>query len=117
MRLQVIPTVEAPSQARGKLSSLAGRVDQRSLSDIMTVVSELVGVSVANGARERIEVTLRVEERSVEGAVYDDDGAGIRALGRAESALVLRILKGLVEEWGTNEREGRIWFRMCVQPA
>jgi anti-sigma regulatory factor (Ser/Thr protein kinase) len=116
MRLQVFSTVEAPSLARRELSSLASQIDQRSLSDIRTVVSELVGMSVANGAHGLIEVSLRIEKRSVEGAVRDD-GAGIRAVGRGESALVRRILEGLVEEWGANEREKRIWFRMNVRPA
>jgi anti-sigma regulatory factor (Ser/Thr protein kinase) len=116
MWLQVFPTVEAPSQARRALSSLASQIDQRSLSDVRTVVSELVGMSVANGALEPIEVSLRIEKRCVEGAVHDD-GAGIRAVGRGESALARRILEGLVEEWGASEREKRIWFRMEVRLA
>jgi len=116
MRLQLFPTVEAPGQARRELSSLAGRVDQRSLSDIKTVVSELIGMSVSNGAREPIEVSLCIGKRCAEGSIQDD-GAGIRAVGRGDSALVRRILEGLVEEWGANEGEKRIWFRMEVQPA
>lgn len=73
-------------------------------------------MSVANGARKPIEVSLHVEERRLEGTVHDD-GAGIRAVGRQESALVLRILEGLVEEWGADKCEKRIWFRMNVCSA
>ena len=116
MRLQVFPTVEAPSQARREISSLASQIDQPTLSAIRTVVSELVGMSVLNGAREPIDVCLRIEERCVEGAVHDD-GAGIRAVGRGDGVLVLRILEGLVDEWGANEREKRIWFRLKARPA
>jgi anti-sigma regulatory factor (Ser/Thr protein kinase) len=116
MRLRVFPTVEAPSQARRELSALASQIDQHSLSDIRTVVSELVGMSVANGASEPIEVSLRIEDRRIEGAVHDD-GTGTRAVGRRDSTLVLRILEGMVEEWGADEREQRIWFRMKVRPA
>jgi anti-sigma regulatory factor (Ser/Thr protein kinase) len=116
MRLRVFPTVEAPSQARRGLSSLAHQIDQHSLSDVRIVVSELVAMSVTNGARKPIEVSLHVEQRRLEGTVHDD-GTGIRAVGRRESALVLRILEGLVEEWGTDEREKRIWFRMNVCSA
>lgn len=116
MRLQVFPTVEAPEQARRELSSLAGQIDQRSLSDIKTVVSELIGMSVSNGARKPIRVSLRIEKRWAKGAIQDD-GAGIRAVGRRDNALVRRILEGLVEEWGANEGEKRIWFRMEVRPA
>jgi anti-sigma regulatory factor (Ser/Thr protein kinase) len=113
MRIEVFPTVEAPSQVRRELSSLGSRIDERSLSDIRTVVSELVGMSVANGAREPIEISLRIEERCVEGAV-NDNGAGIRMVGRREGPLTLRILEGLVEEWGADERGRGIWFRMKI---
>jgi anti-sigma regulatory factor (Ser/Thr protein kinase) len=114
MRLRVFPTIEAPSQVRRELSSLATRIDQHSLSDLRTVVSELVGMSVANRAREPIEVSLCInEDRCIKGTVHDD-GAGVRAVGRQENALVLRILESLVEEWGADEREKRIWFCMKV---
>jgi len=116
MHLRVFPTVEAPSQARRELSALASQIDQHSLSDIRTVVSELVGMSVANGARKPIEVSVCIGDRGVEGAVHDD-GTGIRAVGRRESALVLRILDGLVEEWGADEREKQIWFRIKARPS
>lgn len=116
MRLQVFPTVEAPSQARRKLSSLSPCIDQDTLSDATTVISELVGMSVANGARKPIEVSLDLDDRGLEGAVYDD-GTGVRAIARRESTLVLRILEGLVEEWGANDAGKRIWFRMSMQPA
>jgi anti-sigma regulatory factor (Ser/Thr protein kinase) len=111
--VRIFPTVEAPSKARRELSLLENRIDQSSLSDLRTVISELVAMSVANGARKPIEVCLQVGERRLEGAVHDD-GTGIRAVGRQESALALRILDGLVDEWGTDEREQRIWFRMNV---
>lgn len=116
MRLRVFPTIEAPRQARQELSALASQIDQHSLSDIRTVVSELVGMSVANGARNPIEVSLRIEDRRIEGTVHDD-GTGVRAIGRQESTLVIRILEGLVEEWKADEREKRIWFRMKVCSA
>lgn len=112
----MFPTVEAPSRARRELSGLSGQVDQRSLAEIRTVISELVGMSVANGARKPIEVCLRIEDQLVEGT-FHDDGTGIRAVGHPESALVLRILDGLVEEWGADEDERRIWFRMKIQPS
>ncbi len=116
MRLRVFPTVEAPGQARRELSSLASDIDPDSLSDVRTVVSELIALSVANGARKPIDVSLCVDEKCLEGAIHDD-GTGIRAVCRQESALALRILEGLVEEWRVDEQEKRIWFRMNVQAA
>lgn len=111
--LRLFPTVEAPSQARRQLASLANQIDQHTLSDIRAVVSELVAMSVANGARKQIEVSLHVEERRLQATVHDD-GTAIRAIARPESALALRIIEGLVEEWGADEREKQIWFRMKV---
>lgn len=116
MRLKVFPTVEAPRQARRELSSLAGEIDPHSFTDVRTVVSELVAMSVLNGAQKPIEVSLEVRETHLEGAVHDD-GTGVRAVGRQESALVRRILEGLVEEWEADAHRKRIWFRMNVRPS
>jgi anti-sigma regulatory factor (Ser/Thr protein kinase) len=118
MRLRVFPSVEAPSQARRELASLASNIDQGSLSDVRTVVSELVAMSVLNGARKPIEVALHLDDGRLEG-VLCDDGIGARAIGRRDSSsLVVRIVDALVDEWGaTNDAEKRIWFRMNVQPV
>lgn len=118
MRLRVFPSVEAPSQARRELASLASRIDQSSLSDVRTVISELVAMSVVNGARKPIEVALHLDGGRLEG-VLCDDGIGARAISRRDSSsLAVRIVDGLVEEWGaTDNGEKRIWFRMNVQPV
>jgi anti-sigma regulatory factor (Ser/Thr protein kinase) len=116
MRLRVFPTIEAPRQARRGLSGLGNEIDQRSLSDLRTVISELVAISVANGARRPIEVSVRLDDRRLEGALCDD-GTGVRAINRGESHLALRIVEALVEEWGANGGNKRIWFRMNVEPV
>jgi anti-sigma regulatory factor (Ser/Thr protein kinase) len=119
MRLRVFPTVEAPRQVRREVASLATRIDERSLSDLKTVVSELVTMSVLHGATRPLELSLDVDDGRLEGALWDD-GPGARAIARARSgqddSFVLRIIDGLVEDWGTSDRESRIWFRMNVQP-
>lgn len=118
MRLRVFPTVEAPRQVRRQIAALSGEIDERSTSDVKTVVSELVTMSVAQGAREPIEICLALDDGKLEGALRDD-GPGARALVRArdrrDDSLVLRIVDGLVEEWGASDRDRRIWFRMNVQ--
>jgi anti-sigma regulatory factor (Ser/Thr protein kinase) len=117
MRLRVFPTVEAPSQARRELSPWGSRFDERSFSDVRTLISELVGMSVANGARQPIEVCLELDDEGrLEGSV-SDDGAGVRAIGRPDSSLVLRIVEALVDEWRANDGGKRIWFRMKAQTA
>ena len=117
MRLRVFPTVEAPRQVRRQVAALAGDIDERSVSDAKTVVSELVTMSVEQGASKPIEICLELDDGKLEGA-FCDDGRGARALVRArdrrDDSLVLRIVDGLVEEWGASDRDRRIWFRMTV---
>jgi anti-sigma regulatory factor (Ser/Thr protein kinase) len=119
MRFFVFPTVRAPSEARRGLDSLAGRIDPESLSDLKTVVSELVTISVAHGATEPIDVSLTLVDGEIEG-VFFDNGPGTRAIVRAreqkDSSLVLRLVDSLVDDWGTNPGRTRTWFRMTVRP-
>jgi hypothetical protein len=115
MKMRVFPSVEAPRKARGELASFAGCIDEGSLSDLNTVVCELVGLSVANGATEPIEVDLCLNDGELEG-VLRDDGTSVRAIDRRDSSsLVVRVVDGLVDEWRASDREKRIWFRMPVQ--
>jgi anti-sigma regulatory factor (Ser/Thr protein kinase) len=118
MRLRVFPTVEAPRQVRREVATLTDEIDERSASDLKTVVNELVTMSVAQGASRPIEICLELDDGRLEGAL-SDDGPGARALVRAmnrqDDSLVMRIVDGLVDEWGASDRDSRIWFRMSVQ--
>jgi anti-sigma regulatory factor (Ser/Thr protein kinase) len=118
MRLRLFPTLEAPSQARRGLAELAGQLDEGSFADLKTVVSELITISVAHGAKKPIDLSLTVVGGRIEGIVYDQ-GPGTRAIVRAreghDSSLVLQIIDALVDEWGTNPRQDRIWFRMAAR--
>jgi anti-sigma regulatory factor (Ser/Thr protein kinase) len=118
MRLRVFPTVEAPGRVRREVAELATSMDERSFSDVKTVVSELITMSVAQGASRPIEVSLELDDGRLDGAL-SDDGPGARAIVRArdrrDDSLAVRIVDGLVEEWGASDRESRIWFRMKVQ--
>ena len=117
MKLCLFPTVEAPAEARQGISPLAERIDSTSYSDLRTVVSELVTIAVSHGATEAIDLSLDLGEAGVEGVVYDH-GAGTRAIVRArqgrESCLALRIIDSLVDEWGTDPEETRVWFKLPI---
>jgi anti-sigma regulatory factor (Ser/Thr protein kinase) len=117
VRLRLFPTLEAPSEARRGLAPLAGELEATALSDLRTVVSELVTISVANGATKPIDLSLTVGDSAVEGTV-DDEGPGTRAIVRArehrDDSLVLRIIESLVDDWGTDPRQTRIWFRLAL---
>jgi anti-sigma regulatory factor (Ser/Thr protein kinase) len=120
MRLRLFPTLEAPGQARRGLAPLAAQMDEESFADLRAVVSELIGISVAHGATKPIDLSLTLSEGSIEGIVYDD-GPGPRAINRArelrDDSLVLRIVEGLVDDWGTNPLQTRIWFRLGIEPG
>lgn len=115
----MFPTVQAPSQARREVASLASQIDPASVADVTTVVSELVGLSVAYGASRPIEVVLTVDDGKLVGSIRDH-GPGPRAVVRAkkrhDDSLVLRIVDALVDDWGTDASETCIWFRMAVRP-
>jgi anti-sigma regulatory factor (Ser/Thr protein kinase) len=119
MRVCVFPTAEAPSEARRALAGLAQRIHRDSLADIQAVIGELITVSVAHGATRPIDMKLTIAEGQVEGIVFDH-GPGTRAIIRArerrDSSLVLRIIDGLVDDWGTNSSQTWVWFRMAVAP-
>jgi anti-sigma regulatory factor (Ser/Thr protein kinase) len=114
----LFPTVEAPGEARRRLAQLEPRLDEDSLSAVRAVVSELVTISVAHGASEPIDAKLTLFDDQIEGVV-EDHGPGTRAIVRAkkhrDSPLVLRIIDGLVREWGTDQKQTRVWFRMPIR--
>jgi anti-sigma regulatory factor (Ser/Thr protein kinase) len=117
MRMRLFPTLHAPSEARRALAPLAAQLDEESLANLRSVVSELVAISVAHGATKPIYLSLTLSEGSIEGIVYDE-GPGARAVARAQElrddSLVLRVVESLVDDWGTNPRQTRIWFRLAV---
>lgn len=114
----LFPTVEAPGEARRRLAKLERTLDEDSLSALRAVVTELVTISVAHGASEPIEAKLKLVGDQIEGVV-EDHGPGTRAIVRAkehrDSSLVLRIIDGLVGEWGTDTEQTRVWFRIPVR--
>jgi anti-sigma regulatory factor (Ser/Thr protein kinase) len=118
MRLRLFPTLQAPGEVRRRLAPLAAQLDEGSFADVRTVVSELVAISVAHGATKPIYVSLTLSEGSIEGIVYDE-GPGARAITRAkdrrDDSLVLRIVDSLVDDWGTNPSQTRIWFRLGIE--
>jgi hypothetical protein len=103
----LFPTVEAPGEARRRLAQLEPRLDEDSLSAVR-----------AHGASEPIDAKLTLFDDQIEGVV-EDHGPGTRAIVRAkkhrDSPLVLRIIDGLVREWGTDQKQTRVWFRMPIR--
>jgi hypothetical protein len=118
MHLALSPTSEAPRQARRELSRLRGEIDGESLAYLRMVVSELVSLGVVNGAAGPIELSISVIDEHLDGTV-EAGGVVARALERArvdeDDFLPLRIVDGLVDDWGTDPGYRRVWFQMAVQ--
>jgi anti-sigma regulatory factor (Ser/Thr protein kinase) len=95
--------------------ALVGDVDQETIEGLRTVVSELVGISVAHGASRPIDLSIEMVGDEIEGVV-DDHGPGTRAIRRAlehrDDSLVLRIIDGVVDEWCVTQHGVR--FRLPV---
>jgi anti-sigma regulatory factor (Ser/Thr protein kinase) len=118
MRLRLFPTVNAPGEARRALDGPFGTaVDKDSLSDLRTVVNELMTICVEHGASEPIDICVELVDGHVEGRV-NDHGPGVRAMARAreegDGSFVLRIIDAFVDDWRVT-KEG-VWFRMGVRP-
>jgi anti-sigma regulatory factor (Ser/Thr protein kinase) len=119
VRLQLTPTVQAPGEARRKLTPLGDWMDEASLAKVRSVVSELLAISVSHGASRLIELSLDLDDGDLDGTLVDR-GAAARALSRAregeDNPLALRIVDSLVEEWGIDAGQAGIWFRLVVEP-
>jgi hypothetical protein len=108
----------AALDARESLLAWSDEVDRSSLSDLRMVVSELVALSVVNGASPEIELELELDDGEAHGSVADS-GHVVRALesvgsGEADSWAV-QIVEALVEEWGISPNHDGVWFRMPVE--
>jgi hypothetical protein len=120
MNLTLFPTLQAPHEVQRRLAPIADAMDPDCRTDVESVVANLVATSVAHGASRPIEMHLEVVDGEVRGVV-DDHGPGTRALARArngeDDTLVLRRIDGLVDDWGTDSAETRVWFRIGLRAA
>lgn len=114
MELRLLPSVEAPREARQSLAPLAERLDEDTHAAVTWVVSELVAVSVAHGASNAIEIRLSLDAH-IDGIV-EDQGPGTRAMVRArderDPPLVLVVVDALTDEWSSNVEQTCICFRI-----
>jgi two-component sensor histidine kinase len=110
----------ATAEARSELRTLARDLSQRTLADLLFVVTELVSNGVKYGPGLPIEVLVDVhEDGSVLGLVGDRGGGGIaiRHLATPESGGIgLQIVDGLASDWGIGPRKSDVWFQLA-RPA
>ena len=111
------PTNESARDARESLLAFTDSIETGSLADLRSVVSELVALSVVNGAADSIQLRLMLADGEALGSIVDSgpiataSGAGTE---QREGSWALQIIDGLVADWGTNATRTGVWFRMPV---
>jgi two-component sensor histidine kinase len=107
----------ASSEARSELRKLAGDMSQRTLSDLLFIVTELVSNGVKFGDGLPIEVLVDVHgDGTVVGLVGDRGEGGIAIRHRAAlepGGMGLQIVDSLASTWGVGPRRSDVWFELA----
>lgn len=109
---------QAALNARESLLAWTDEVDRSSLSDLRMVVSELVALSVVNGASQPIDLQLELDDGEARGSVVDAGhvARAFQGAGTGETdSWALQIVDALVDEWGVSPNSEGVWFRMPVE--
>ena len=113
MQLRLQPTPESPRKARDSVLAWSDFIDPKALSDVRTVVSELVALSVKHGSPGPIDLRLELDQAEVKGAVLDSTAQAVETAAE-EASFALKIIDGLVDEWSTDPEGRADWFRMSI---
>jgi two-component sensor histidine kinase len=117
LKLELDSVSAASAEARRELRTLAGDLGDRTLADLLFIVTELVSNGVKFGPGMPIEVLVDVhQDGSVLGLVGDRGGGGIaiRHPATLESGGIgLQIVDGLASSWGIGPRKSDVWFRLA----
>jgi serine/threonine-protein kinase RsbW len=104
LRFSVDGGLDAAATARYTVTDgLGAQVDQRTIEDVLLVISELVTNAVRHagaGAGESIDVAVTNLQAAPQ--MRDDDAPG---------GMGLVVVSGLCKDWGTEQDEGRktVW--------
>jgi anti-sigma regulatory factor (Ser/Thr protein kinase) len=116
--------IDAAATARSTVTDgLGPDVAQRTIEDVLLVISELVTNAVrhagADTEGDTIEVTVRKTGRAVRIEVADSAPATEPQLRRddAPGGMGLVVVSGLCPQWGTEQEEGRktVWAEYPLQ--
>lgn len=116
--------IDAAATARYTVTDgLGSEVSQRTIEDVLLVISELVTNAVrhagADTAGETIEVTVRSSGEAIRIEVVDFAPATEPRLRRDNDpgGMGLVVVSGLCPQWGTEQEEGRktVWAEYPLQ--
>jgi anti-sigma regulatory factor (Ser/Thr protein kinase) len=102
---------EARASVRGRFSAL---LSERTLGDLLTVVTELVANSVVHGPGAPIDLSVAIGDDGMIRGEVEDRGEGRVAIRETAEpgtgGLGLRLVDSLTERWGVHEGSTHVWF-------
>jgi anti-sigma regulatory factor (Ser/Thr protein kinase) len=113
-RLVLSPDLRAGWRARRALRQrLADRLPPHTLTDLITVVTELVNNAVAHGPGRPITVTLVTGEETIRGEVADqgNPAVAIPEIKKADRG-GLEMVDKLTSRWAVYEGSTHVWFEL-----
>jgi len=108
----------AVALARRAVEASAGGLSSEQADVARLLVSELVTNAVRHGAGERVELVLRVGERSARFEVHDagSQQPTLRAPAGADGGYGLNLVASLASRWGADPVAG-VWFELDAAPG
>jgi anti-sigma regulatory factor (Ser/Thr protein kinase) len=119
-RLVVSPDRRAGWRARQALRQrFSEALPEQTLSDLISVVTELVNNSVQHGPGKPITVTLVTRGDALRGEVADqgNPAAAIPAIKEATEARAhgLEVVDKLTSRWAVHEGSTHVWFEIPLE--
>ena len=113
-RLVLSPDLRAGWRARSALRQrFADRLPPHTLTDLITVVTELVNNAVAHGPGRPITVTLVMGGETIRGEVADqgNPAVAIPEIKKADRG-GLEMVDKLTSRWAVYEGSTHVWFEL-----
>ncbi len=115
-RLVLSPDLRAGWRARSALRQrFSNRLPAATLTDLISVVTELVNNAVAHGPGRPITVTLVAGTQTILGEVADqgNPAAAIPEMKKADGR-GLKLVDRLTSRWDVYEGSTHVWFELPV---
>jgi anti-sigma regulatory factor (Ser/Thr protein kinase) len=117
--LTLPPRPESVAEARHASARLLNGFSDRSRSEAMLIVSELVTNALRHGPEQPVSLRLRRDDDAVQGEVEDEGTAVIRERPEARPAsggFGLHLVDVLSDRWGIEAGSSRVWFELSDRP-